>query len=56
MDKTLEMEFDFGPLNPKRHHRATKWAKAPGVKFEFGPIKMVVVGFGGPQIWAKTRE
>jgi hypothetical protein len=29
---------------------------SPRVKFEFGPIKIVVVGFGGPQKWAKDTE
>jgi hypothetical protein len=37
-------EFEFGSL-PKR-------TNAPRVKFDFGPIKMVVVGFGVPQKWA----
>jgi hypothetical protein len=26
--------------------------KSPGVKFEFGPIRIVVAGFGGPQTLA----
>jgi hypothetical protein len=41
-------EFEFGSL-PKR-------TIAPRVKFDFGTIKMVVFGCGGPQTWAKFPE
>jgi hypothetical protein len=67
------VKFDFEPLNPKRPQWAPKWAKAPGVtfefgslpkrinslrvKFEFGPINIVVGGLvGGPQKLAKAPE
>jgi hypothetical protein len=36
MGKNPEIKFDFRTLNPKRHQWAPKWAKAHGVKFEFG--------------------
>jgi hypothetical protein len=71
-DKCPRVKFNFGPLNPKRPQWAPKWAKAPGVKFEvgrlskrtnyprvqfeFGPIKIMVAGFGGPQKLAKAPE
>jgi hypothetical protein len=66
-EKFPRVKFGFEPLNPKR---PPKWAKAPGVKFEFGslpkrtnfprvkfefgPIKLWLVG--GPQKWAKSPE
>jgi hypothetical protein len=45
MGKGPGVKFEFGSL-PQR-------INDPRVEFEFGPIKMVV-GFGGPQNWAKA--
>jgi hypothetical protein len=45
MGKSPGVKFEFGGL-PKR-------TNFPRVKFEFGPIKIVV---GGPQKWAKSPE
>jgi hypothetical protein len=66
-EKCPRVKFDFEPLNPKSPSGPPKWAKAPGVKFEFGslfkrtnslrikfefgPIKIVV---GGPQKMGKS--
>jgi hypothetical protein len=48
MGKSPGVKFEFGRL-PKR-------TNFPRVQFEFGPIKIVVAGFGGPKKLAKGPE
>jgi hypothetical protein len=48
MGKNPGVKSDFGSL-PKR-------TNFPRVKFECGPIKIVVAGFGGPQTWQKSQS
>jgi hypothetical protein len=48
MGKPPGVKFVFGRL-PKR-------TNSPRITFEFGPIKIVVPGFGGPQKLAKAPE